>query len=78
LVGKTVIPVRDNKHLLTHPDAVQRLLRLEAEAARDPASAGRASHLQIVARRAVTDAGVASDNSAGGGLDGDSTRPPEG
>ena len=49
--GKPVVPVRQNKHLLTHPDAVQRLLRLEAELARDPASAGRAGHLQIVARK---------------------------
>lgn len=51
LVGKPVIPVRQNKHLLTHPDAIPRLLRLEAELAKDPASAGRAGHLQIVARK---------------------------
>ena len=51
LAGKTIIPVRQNKHLFTHPDAVQRLLRLEAEASKDPAAAARAGHLQIVARR---------------------------
>ena len=50
LAGKTVIPVRQNKHLFTQPGAVQRLLKLEAEAAKDPASAARAGHLQIVAR----------------------------
>jgi len=51
--GKPIIPVRQNKHLFTHADAVQRLLRLEAELAKDPASAAKAGHLQIVARRAV-------------------------
>ena len=51
LAGKTVIPVRQNKQLFTHPGAVQRLLKLEAEASKDPAAAGRAGHLQIVARK---------------------------
>jgi ubiquinone/menaquinone biosynthesis C-methylase UbiE len=51
VVGKTVIPVRQNKHLFTHPGAVERLLKLEVEAAKDPASAGRAGHLQVVARK---------------------------
>ncbi len=51
IVGKPIIPVRDNKYLLTQPRAVERLLRLEAELAKDPASAGRAGHLQIVARK---------------------------
>jgi hypothetical protein len=49
--GKTIIPVRDNKHLLTHDRAVERLLKLEAELAKDPAAAARAGHLQVVARR---------------------------
>ena len=49
--GKTLIPVRDNKHLLTHDRAVERLLRLEAELAKDPAAAARAGHLQVIARR---------------------------
>jgi len=51
LRGKPVIPARQNRHLLTHPDAVQRLIRLESELNRDPASAGRAGHLQVVARK---------------------------
>ena len=51
LRGKPVIPVRQNKHLLAGPDAVQRLIRLESELNKDPASAGRAGHLQIVARK---------------------------
>jgi len=49
--GKTIIPVRDNKILLTRDRAVERLLRLEAELSKDPASAARAGHLQVVARR---------------------------
>ena len=51
MAGKSVIPVRQNKHLLTHPDAVQRLLRLEAELGKDSAAVGRAGHLQIVVRK---------------------------
>ncbi len=51
LHGKPIIPVRQNKRLLHHPQAIGRLMKLEQELARDPASAGRAGHLQIVARR---------------------------
>ncbi len=51
VTGKTVIPVRTNKKLLESPDSVERLLKLEAELSKDPASAGRAGHLQITARR---------------------------
>ena len=54
LMGKPIIPVRQNKHLFTYPDGVQRLLRLEAELAKDPTSAAKAGHLQIVARRPAT------------------------
>ena len=50
--GKTLVPVRNNKHLFTHERAVERLLKLEEELSRDPAAAARAGHLQIVARRA--------------------------
>jgi ubiquinone/menaquinone biosynthesis C-methylase UbiE len=49
--GKTIIPVRDNKILLTRDRAVERLLRLEAELSKDPAAAARAGHLQVIARR---------------------------
>ena len=51
VTGKTVLPVRDNRRLLEDPTAVERLLRLELELAKDPAAAGRCGHLQIVARR---------------------------
>jgi ubiquinone/menaquinone biosynthesis C-methylase UbiE len=51
LVGKPVIPVRQNKKLLEHPDAVKRLLNLEQELMKDPSTAARSAHLQIAARR---------------------------
>jgi ubiquinone/menaquinone biosynthesis C-methylase UbiE len=51
LIGKPVMPVRKNKRLLMDDDAVRRLLRLEADLSKDPASAGRSAHLQITARR---------------------------
>ncbi len=53
LVGKTILPVRKNKELLEDPQALDRLLRLEHDLARDPFAAARASHLQITARRPV-------------------------
>ncbi|HVT90325.1 MAG TPA: class I SAM-dependent methyltransferase [Tepidisphaeraceae bacterium] len=52
LAGKTIVPVRQNKKLLETPNAVERLLKIEQALVKDPASAGRAGHLQIVARRA--------------------------
>jgi ubiquinone/menaquinone biosynthesis C-methylase UbiE len=51
VTGKTVIPVRNHRELLQAPDAVERLLKIEAELSKDPAAAGRCGHLQIVARR---------------------------
>ena len=51
VTGKPVVPVRQNQKLLESQDAVERLLRIEIELSKDPAAAGRAAHLQIVARR---------------------------
>ena len=51
LIGKTVLPVRQNKRLLEHPEAIERLLRLEQDLQRDPTTAARAGHLQITARK---------------------------
>lgn len=51
ITGKTILPVRENKKLLEHPGAVERLLKLETDLAKDPAAAARAGHLQIVARK---------------------------
>jgi ubiquinone/menaquinone biosynthesis C-methylase UbiE len=51
ITGKTIIPARQNKKLLEAPNAIERLLKIEQDLSKDPASAGRASHLQITARR---------------------------
>jgi ubiquinone/menaquinone biosynthesis C-methylase UbiE len=52
LIGKPIVPVRQNKLLFEQPEAVERLLKIEAELSKDPASAAKAGHLQITARRA--------------------------
>jgi ubiquinone/menaquinone biosynthesis C-methylase UbiE len=51
VAGKPIVPVRQNRILLSDPDAVERLLRIEHELAKDPSSAAKAGHLQITARR---------------------------
>ena len=51
IAGKTIVPLRTNKKLLEAPDAIARLLKIEQELSKDAASAGRASHLQITARK---------------------------
>jgi len=53
LIGKPVIPVRQNKMLLSKPDSIERLLKVEAELSKDPTSPARAGHLQVTARRPV-------------------------
>ena len=55
VAGKSIIPVRQNKHLLQQADAMNRLLRLEERLAADPAACARAGHLQVVARRPIAD-----------------------
>lgn len=51
VIGKTILPVRQNKRLLEGPGAVDRLIALEQSLARDPSAAAAAGHLQITARR---------------------------
>ena len=53
LTGKTIIPIRQNRKLLEYPHAMDRLIRIEEELQKDPASAGRCGHLQIAARRPI-------------------------
>jgi len=50
-IGKTVLPVRQNKKFFEAPHAMDQLIALEERLSRDPAAAGRASHLQFAARR---------------------------
>jgi ubiquinone/menaquinone biosynthesis C-methylase UbiE len=52
--GKTVLPIRQNKQLLAHPDAIDRLLKLELELTKDPSTAAIAGHLQVTARKPIT------------------------
>ncbi len=49
--GKTIVPVRANRKLLEYPNAIERLMRLEADLGKDPSSAACAGHLQIVAKK---------------------------
>lgn len=51
-IGKTVIPARRNRKLLESDDAVETLVDLETILQKDPAGIGRASHIQIAARKA--------------------------
>jgi ubiquinone/menaquinone biosynthesis C-methylase UbiE len=51
LTGKTILPLRAHKNLLADKSAFDRLLELELDLSRDPASAARAAHLQITARK---------------------------
>jgi len=51
LIGKTILPVRQNRRLLEHDDAVNRLIKLEQALAKDPSAAAAAGHLQITARK---------------------------
>lgn len=53
VMGKTILPVRRNKRLLEFPGAMERLLKLEQVLGRDPTSAARAGHLQVIARRSA-------------------------
>ncbi|HEY1684816.1 MAG TPA: methyltransferase domain-containing protein [Tepidisphaeraceae bacterium] len=53
LIGKPVLPVRENPPLLASPEAIERLLDMEEQLRTDPASAARAAHLQITARKSA-------------------------
>ena len=50
-IGKTVIPARRNRKLLERDDAVEVLVELETILQKTPAAVGRASHIQIAARK---------------------------
>jgi len=50
-IGKTVLPVRLNKKFFEHPDAIDRLVDLEALLSKDPSAMARASHIQLAVRK---------------------------
>ena len=50
-IGKTVIPARKNRKLFEGERAIEQLVDLETILQKEPAALGRASHIQIAARR---------------------------
>ncbi len=51
MVGKTVLSLRNHRHLLAEPEARRTWARIEKSLSRDPAALARASHLQVVCRK---------------------------
>ena len=51
MIGKTILPVRQNRKFFQENGAIKQLLAMEAMLARDPAAAGRAGHLQLAVRK---------------------------
>ena len=54
IAGKTILPIRRNRKLLEYPRAMERLLKLEMDLQKDPATLGRCGHLQIAVRKPAT------------------------
>jgi ubiquinone/menaquinone biosynthesis C-methylase UbiE len=54
LIGKPIVNVRKNKLLLDYPDAIERLLKIQAELSKDPSAAACGGHLQITVRKPET------------------------
>ena len=50
-IGKTILPVRNNRKFFKDPKAIERLVEVEQLLGRDPAAIGRASHVQYVVRK---------------------------
>lgn len=50
-IGKTVIPARRNRKLFESDHAIETLVELETILQKEPAALGRASHIQIAARK---------------------------
>jgi hypothetical protein len=51
MVGKSVLPMRRHRDLLTEPSKRRAWMRLEKRLWRDPAAIGRAAHIQIAAEK---------------------------
>jgi SAM-dependent methyltransferase len=54
LIGKTVLPMREHRHLLEDPETARRLVKIEAELHRSTSMLGRCSHVQFAAKRPVS------------------------
>lgn len=53
VVGKTVLPLRRHRQLLDDPETRRRLLAIEEKLSRLESALGRASHLDIIARKSA-------------------------
>ena len=51
IIGKTILPVRQNRKFFQENGAIKQMLAMEALLARDPVAAGRAAHLQLAVRK---------------------------
>jgi ubiquinone/menaquinone biosynthesis C-methylase UbiE len=51
VTGKTVLPVRSRREMLSDPATFRRLIEIEKSVGHDESAAARAGHLQITARR---------------------------
>jgi ubiquinone/menaquinone biosynthesis C-methylase UbiE len=51
IIGKTILPVRQNRKFFQTNGAIKQMLAMEALLARDPVAAGRAAHLQLAVRK---------------------------
>jgi ubiquinone/menaquinone biosynthesis C-methylase UbiE len=54
VIGKSIIPIRQNRKLIESDRAIERLLKIEQQLAKDPSAAACAGHLQITARKRPT------------------------
>jgi ubiquinone/menaquinone biosynthesis C-methylase UbiE len=51
MLGKTVLPMRQHRHLLEDPADRRRWAKIEQELAADPYNFGRCAHIQVAARK---------------------------
>ena len=54
MMGKTVLPIRTYKEMLEKEGAFDLLMRMELDLGRDATAAGRAGHLQVIARERIS------------------------
>lgn len=51
VIGKSILPIRLNRRILESDRAIERLLKIEQQLAKDPTACACAGHLQITARK---------------------------
>ncbi|MFT3787860.1 MAG: methyltransferase domain-containing protein [Tepidisphaeraceae bacterium] len=65
VIGKTILPIRENRDRLGDPETFRRLVRIEEELEADEDAAARASHLQITAKKSIGHRGTEDTEKAG-------------